>query len=70
MLRIILAFIFGYIIFKAIKMLSSVFFGKQNSEAPRNIYNESNSSSKIDKEDVIEAQFEEIEVKDNSASKK
>lgn len=70
MIRLIIAFIFGYIIYKAIQLFSRVYFTKQSSNSPGNIHQNKNNSTKIDKRDVIEAQFEEIDVNENPSSNK
>lgn len=65
-----LFFIFlGYLIVKAFKFLRTIFKGVSTNEKQK-VYDSSSKKTKIDKKDVIDAKFEEIEVDKNSSSKK
>ena len=56
----------GYLIFKAIKFFKIIFAVKKSAESSQRVYDAPVRKSKIDKKDVIDAQFEEIEIKDKS----
>ena len=66
--RIILFFLLGYIIVKSFKFFKSIFASINSKKQEDRVYESSHQKSKIDKKDVIDAQFEEIEDKDNSTS--
>lgn len=68
MIKFIFLVFAGYLIFKAIKFFKIIFAVKKSAESSQRVYDTSNRKSKIDKKDVIDAQFEEIEIKDNSTS--
>lgn len=66
--RIILFFLLGYIIVKSFKFFKAIFASVKAQKQEDRVYESSNPKSKIDKKDVIDAQFEDIEEKDNSTS--
>jgi hypothetical protein len=70
LIRIILFVFLGYILVKTFKFLKSLFTIMNRKKEDDKIYDTSAQKSKIDKKDVIDAQFEEIEVKDDSSSNK
>ena len=56
---------FFYIIFRLIRTLFRVFSSpKENSNRKSNVNEPKNKKSKIDKKDIIEAEFEEIKDKE------
>jgi hypothetical protein len=69
-IRIILFVFLGYILVKTFKFLKSLYTIMNSKKEEDKIYDTSAQKSKIDKKDVIDAQFEEIEVKDDSSSNK
>ena len=66
MIKILSFILLGYIVFKFIKFFKSLFTIK-NEDGQQKVYTNGKSKSKIDKNDVIDAQFEEIEIKDKSS---
>lgn len=66
MFKIIFFVFAGYLIFKAIKFFKIIFAVKKSAESSQRVYDAPVRKSKIDKKDVIDAQFEEIEIKDKS----
>jgi sortase (surface protein transpeptidase) len=69
-LRILIFILFGYIIIKSIKYFVSIFTAVKESKEEKKVYETARSKSKIDKKDVIDAQFEEIDVKEDQSSEK
>jgi len=67
-LRILVFVLFGYILFKTLKFVLSVFKSINHQRAEEKVRQASDSKSKIDKEDIIDAQFEEIEDKKDQSS--
>lgn len=55
-----------YLFYKLIKFFSSMFSLNNQTQADQKVYNKNKTKSHIDKKDVIDAQFEEIEVKEKS----
>ena len=68
MLKIIFAIIVGYIIVKSYKFFKSLYTIVSSKKEDERVHNTSGSNSKIDKKDVIDAQFEDIDAKDKSSS--
>ena len=68
MLRIIYFILIGYLVYKALQFFKRLFIIKSSAETSQKVYSTSNSKTNIDKNDVIDAQFEEIEIKDKSSS--
>jgi len=68
LLRILFFILIGYLLVKTVKFIKSVLKSVKTQREEERVRETSRSKSKIDKKDVIEAQFEEIEVKDNSES--
>ncbi|MCW8850322.1 MAG: hypothetical protein OQJ81_10130 [Melioribacteraceae bacterium] len=68
MRNIILFLIFGYLAYKLANFIKRLFAAHTTDEASQKVHGAANSKTKIDKKDVIDAQFEEIEIKDKSAS--
>lgn len=65
--RFIFYVILGYFIIKILRYLMKIFsssFTKEKTE----VHNNSRTTGKIDKKDIIEAKFEEIETKNDSPS--
>ena len=69
-LRILVFILFGYIIYKAVKFVFSVFTSVSSSKAEEKVKQGAENNSKIDKKDVIEAQFEEIDDKEDPSAEK
>ena len=67
LLRILVFFLFGYIIFKTIKYVISVYASIKEQQRDAQVKKADESSSKIDKKDVIDAHFEEIDDPDKSS---
>ena len=67
LLRILVFFLFGYILFKTIKYVISVYTSIKDQQRDARVKESEKSSSKIDKKDVIDAHFEEIEDSDKSS---
>ncbi len=65
--RILLAFFFGYLIFKGIRFFRTVYTAVNKSRRPENVRETKAPAGRINKEDIIEAQFEEIEVNKNTS---
>ena len=68
MRNIVLFLIFGYLAYKLASFLKRLFTTNTQNEPSQKVHRNGNSKTKIDKKDIIDAQFEEIEVKDKSAS--
>ena len=68
MLKVIYVIIIGYILFKAYKFLKSIFTSISAQKEAEKVHGTSNKKTKIDKKDVIDAQFEEIDTKENNSS--
>jgi len=66
--RIILFFLLGYIIIKSFRFFKSIFASINSRKQEERVYETSHQKTKINKKDVIDAQFEEIDEKDNSTS--
>lgn len=67
LLRILVFILFGYILFKTIKYVISVYTSIRNQQQDGRVKESEKSSSKIDKKDVIDAHFEEIDDSDKSS---
>ena len=67
-LRILVFVLFGFILFKTIKFVISVFKSVNHHRAEEKVRQGSESKSTIDKKDIIEAQFEEIDDKKDKSS--
>jgi hypothetical protein len=70
MYKIVLAFIFGYIIYKGIQFFRTIFTAVNKSANRESVRETERTRSKIDQKDVIDAQFEEIEIKDKTSDSK
>lgn len=68
MLRILYIILIGYLVYKAIQFFKKLFTITNSAETSQKVYGNTNVKTKIDKNDVIDAQFEEIEIKDKSSS--
>ena len=64
--RILLFILIGYIIVKSFKFFKSIFNSISAKNEENKVHN-SQSKVKIDRKDVIDAQFEEIDTKDKSS---
>ncbi len=69
MLKLIYYMIVAYLIVKTYKYFKAMFIGvKKNNEEPK-VYQPNNVKRKIDDKDIVDAKFEEIDVKENPSSK-
>ena len=68
--RIIFFILLGYIFIKVFRFVVSIFTSVKAHKQEDRVRETTYSKSKIDKKDVIEAKFEEIETKDDSSSTK
>ncbi len=66
--RFIFFVLLGYIIIKSFRFLMKIFFKGVSTSEKQKVYEPSHSKNKIDKKDVIDAKFEEIEVNKESKS--
>lgn len=64
--KFILYAILGYIIIKSVRFLINIFTAVKSGKSEEKVYGTSKTKSKIDKKDVIDAQFEEIDIKKNN----
>ncbi|MCB9207309.1 MAG: hypothetical protein H6610_01230 [Ignavibacteriales bacterium] len=67
MLKLIYYILIGYLIYKGIQYVKKVFFSSQKSTDYK-VHDSRKGESKIDKKDIIDAHFEEIDDKENSSS--
>lgn len=65
MLKFIFYIFIGYLIYKAVQFFRVIFTAKKE-DSNQKVYNAKSGKVKIDKKDVIDAQFEEIDVKEQS----
>ncbi|MCB0752583.1 MAG: hypothetical protein KDC52_14020 [Ignavibacteriae bacterium] len=65
--RLIFFIILGYIIIKTFKFIINMFTGISEAKKEQQVYETKNARSKIDKKDVIDAKFEEIDDKENTS---
>jgi hypothetical protein len=63
--RILFFAFLGYIVIKSVRFLINIFTAVKSGKSEEKVYGTSKPKSKIDKKDVIDAQFEEIDVKNN-----
>lgn len=68
MRNIILFLIFVYLAYKLANFIKRLFAANTPDKNSQKVYGSANSKTKIDKKDVIDAQFEEIDTKDKSTS--
>ena len=62
--KFILYTILGYIIIKSVRVLVNIFTA---GKAEEKVYTTSKTKPKIDKKDVIDAEFEEIDIKSKNS---
>jgi hypothetical protein len=65
--KFILYAILGYIIIKSLRYLINIFTAVKAGKKEEKVYTTSNTKSKIDKKDVIDAEFEEIDIKSKNS---
>jgi len=63
--RLILYIIIGYIIYKGYKILLHYLSGSSSKKSEQRVQGTGNHQNKINKDDIIEAQFEDIDDEDN-----
>ncbi len=68
--RLLLFALLGYIIVKSVKFLINIYMAVKAGKTEEKVYGTSNTKTKIDKKDVIDAQFEEIDVKNEKSDEK
>lgn len=61
--RILLFAILGYILVKSVRFLINIFTAIKSVKQDEKVYTTSKTKTKIDKKDVIDAEFEEIDTK-------
>lgn len=66
--RIIFFIFIGYILVKAFRFLFLIYKSVTAKPDEEMIYEAKRAKTKIDKKDIIDAQFEEIDVKKNTSS--
>ena len=66
--RILFFILLGYILIKSFKLIKSLFTSVNSRDEEKKVYETKRQGSKIDRKDVIDAQFEEIDVKDKSST--
>jgi hypothetical protein len=66
MRNIVLFLIFVYLAYKLANFLKRLFASNANDETSQKVHGTANIRTKIDKKDVIDAQFEEIDINDKS----
>ena len=66
--RIIFFIFIGYILVKSFRFLLVIFKSVTAKPEGEKIYETKKANTKIDKKDIIDAQFEEIDVKENTSS--
>lgn len=66
--RIIFFIFIGYILVKAFRFLFLIYKSVTSKPEEEKIYEAKRADTKINKKDIIDAQFEEIDVKENSSS--
>ena len=66
--RILFFILLGYILIKSFKLIKSIFTSVNSRDEGKKVYETKRHGSKIDRKDVIDAQFEEIDVKDKSST--
>ena len=69
MLKLIYYMIVGYLLVKAYKYFKALFIGVKKSNEDPKVHQTKKSESKISEKDIIDAKFEEIDVKENTSSK-
>ena len=65
--RLLLFALLGYILVKSIRFLINIFKAVKAGKKEEKVYTTSNTKSKIDKKDVIDAEFEEIDIKSKNS---
>jgi hypothetical protein len=65
--RLLLFALLGYILVKSIRFLINIFTAVKAGKKEEKVYTTSNTKSKIDKKDVIDAEFEEIDIKSKNS---
>ena len=66
--RLIFYFLIGYLIYKGYKILLH-FLSGSGSKTDQKVYTTEKNRKKINREDIIEAQFEDIDVKEKPTEK-
>lgn len=69
MIKFIFLLFFGYLFYKTIHFLKGLFFNERSNNDYYKVNEPNRTRTKIDQKDVIDAQFEEIEINENSSSK-
>lgn len=65
--RLLLFVLLGYIIVKSVRFLINIFTAVKAGKEGEKVYTTSKTKSKIDKKDVIDAEFEEIDTKSKNS---
>ncbi len=65
--RLLLFALLGYILVKSVRFLINIFTAVKAGKKEEKVYTTSNTKSKIDKKDVIDAEFEEIDIKSKNS---
>ncbi len=68
--RLIFYILIGYIFYKSYKAIVNILRNSTNKKSDSKIYENGKIRNKIDKNDVVDAQFEEIDEKENPPSEK
>jgi len=68
MQKLILYIIFGYLFYKISKYVMKIFTKVESKKEEPKVHQTKGSNTKIDKKDVIDAKFEEIDGKESSSS--
>ena len=67
--RLILYILIGYIIYKGYKILLHYLSGSSGSRPEQKVHGTENHKNKINKDDIIEAQFEDIDDEEKPTEK-
>jgi hypothetical protein len=70
MIKVIFYFLIGYIIYKGYKILLSLLSNSSGKKSEQKVYGSENSSKKINKDDIIEAHFEDLDDKEDPTENK
>ncbi|MBK8945933.1 MAG: hypothetical protein IPM32_11770 [Ignavibacteriae bacterium] len=68
--RLLFYILIGYIFYKSYKVIVNMFRNSSNRNSETNIFDKENVKSKINKKEVIDAEFEDINDKDNPPTDK
>ncbi|MBK7106212.1 MAG: hypothetical protein IPH62_13095 [Ignavibacteriae bacterium] len=68
--RLLFYILIGYIFYKSYKVIVNMFRNSSRKSSDENIFERENVKSRINKKDAVDAQFEEIDEKENPPSDK